>query len=253
MFEDTLTLVLHQGSQSLLLPVVGVLVLLVLAIVFCVGETIVEYFSERRYFKVNHLQVVADMHDADYEDIRDVITHAALLRPQIRSLCRIADNMGLPDDELFAIASIELERTDRFYERRVNITDTVAKIAPMFGLMGTLIPLGPGIVAMGQGDVSQLSSSLLIAFDTTVAGLITAAVALVISRIHKTWYGQYHTVMQALMSCVLEEAAQARDAGLQLPYGSAGPELEELQQAEKGALKSTGRFRRARAAEGSVS
>lgn len=39
----------------------------------------------------------------------------------------------------------------------------------MLGLLGTLIPLGPGIIALGQGDTQTLSTSLLTAFDTTIA------------------------------------------------------------------------------------
>ena len=70
-------------------------------------------------------------------------------------------------------------------DNRVKITDLIAKVAPMLGLMGTLIPLGPGIVAIGEGDVQVLAESLLIAFDTTVLGLIVAAVALCVSTIRK--------------------------------------------------------------------
>ena len=33
----------------------------------------------------------------------------------------------------------------------------IAKLGPMFGLLGPLIPLGPGIVALGQGDTVTLS------------------------------------------------------------------------------------------------
>lgn len=53
----------------------------------------------------------------------------------------------------------------------------IAKLGPMFGLLGTLIPLGPGIVALGQGDTVTLSESMNVAFDTTIAGVISAAVA----------------------------------------------------------------------------
>jgi biopolymer transport protein ExbB/TolQ len=78
------------------------------------------------------------------------------------------------------------------------------KLGPMFGLLGTLIPLGPGIIALGRGDTYTLSSSLLTAFDTTIAGLIAAAVATVISTIRKRWYSRYVGLMEAVMECLLE-------------------------------------------------
>jgi len=75
----------------------------------------------------------------------------------------------------------------------------VARLAPMFGLMGTLIPLGPGIIALSQGDTQTLADSLLIAFDTTVAGLAAAGVAFAISRLRKRWYEDYLDTLAALM------------------------------------------------------
>ena len=80
----------------------------------------------------------------------------------------------------------------------------------MFGLMGTLIPLGPGLIALGQGDTMTLSDSLIIAFDTTVAGLITAAVCYVIAKIRRRWYDDYMVSLETLMDAVLEEASKER-------------------------------------------
>ena len=75
----------------------------------------------------------------------------------------------------------------------------------MFGLMGTLIPLGPGLIALGQGDTKTLSSSLLIAIDTTVAGLISAAVSYIISSVRNRWYEEYMVNLETVMECILEE------------------------------------------------
>ena len=74
----------------------------------------------------------------------------------------------------------------------------------MLGLMGTLIPLGPGIMALGQGDTYTLSVSLLTAFDTTIAGLIAAAFCLVISTVRRRWYSGYTADLETLMDCAPE-------------------------------------------------
>ena len=97
-----------------------------------------------------------------------------------------------------------LQEEQSFYDRRLKISDVIAKIGPMLGLLGTLIPLGPGIIALGQGDTITLSSSLLTAFDTTIMGLIAAAVAIVISTIRSRWYANYMSVLETLMECILE-------------------------------------------------
>ena len=82
-----------------------------------------------------------------------------------------------------------------------------SKRAPMLGPLGTLIPLGPGIIALGQGDTQTLSTSLLTAFDTTIAGLCAAAVCLVVTTLRKRWYGGYMADLETLMDCVCEEEA----------------------------------------------
>ena len=90
----------------------------------------------------------------------------------------------------------------------------------MFGLLGTLIPLGPGIIALGRGDTYTLSTSLLTAFDTTAAGLLAAAAAFVISAVRKRWYANYMSALEMAMECILEvtkeeqeETADQQNAG----------------------------------------
>ena len=80
----------------------------------------------------------------------------------------------------------------------------------MFGLLGTLIPLGPGILALGQGDTFTLSSSLLTAFDTTVAGLLAAAVATVVSSLRRSWYRQYVSQLEVLSQCILDREKEGK-------------------------------------------
>ena len=50
--------------------------------------------------------------------------------------------------------------------------------------MGTLIPLAPGLAALGAGDVATLAENLRDAFGATVVGLLvgTVAFALTLAR-----------------------------------------------------------------------
>ena len=100
-----------------------------------------------------------------------------------------------------ALAIELLEREQDRYDSIVKLSEL---LAPMLGLLGTLIPLGPGIIALGQGDTYTLSTSLLTAFDTTIAGLVAAALAIVVSAIRRRWYREYGSVLEALCTEVLE-------------------------------------------------
>lgn len=72
--------------------------------------------------------------------------------------------------------------------KRIDRVDLLARSGPILGLMGTLIPLGPGLTAMSQGDLSQLATAISIAFDTTVIGLVIGLGAFVLGRQRRRYY-----------------------------------------------------------------
>ncbi|MCG8672526.1 MAG: MotA/TolQ/ExbB proton channel family protein [Pseudomonadales bacterium] len=80
--------------------------------------------------------------------------------------------------------------------KRLERSDLLARCGPILGLMGTLIPLGPGLNALGAGNIDILATALSVAFDTTVVGLLVGLVAFVISRLRRRWYDQYWHLMQ---------------------------------------------------------
>jgi biopolymer transport protein ExbB/TolQ len=210
--------ILHTIAQGLLIPVLLLLVGLILFALFCIGSLIAELFTERRHFKENLPRLINQLHDAPYPQVEALIEHSTLLRPQKAALLMAARNMGLTEDDLFALAKTELAKVDDRYKRILSRTEQVTKIAPMMGLMCTLIPLGPGIVAMGVGQTDVLAQALNIAFDGTVAGLLAAVISLVVTAVRKRWYNQYLLVSESLMTCVLDKATQARAAGVRLPH-----------------------------------
>ncbi|GJL53342.1 MAG: hypothetical protein NPIRA02_04740 [Nitrospirales bacterium] len=79
---------------------------------------------------------------------------------------------------------------------RTERTDILTRVSPMLGLMGTLIPLGPGLSGLGQGDLSILTTAVTVAFDTTVLGLLTGIIGFVLGRVRRRWYEEVLSVME---------------------------------------------------------
>jgi biopolymer transport protein ExbB/TolQ len=77
-----------------------------------------------------------------------------------------------------------LARYELAVQRRLDRTRLLVRAGPAVGLMGTLIPLAPGLAALGQGDVASLAENLRDAFGATVVGLLvgTIAFALTLAR-----------------------------------------------------------------------
>jgi biopolymer transport protein ExbB/TolQ len=86
----------------------------------------------------------------------------------------------------------------------------VTRLGPTLGLMGTLIPMGPGLAALGNGDIQGLSQAIIIAFDTTVVGLAAGGVAYVISKIRRRWYEENLSNIETLTEAVLEVLNNAK-------------------------------------------
>jgi biopolymer transport protein ExbB/TolQ len=79
----------------------------------------------------------------------------------------------------YALADYELA-----VQRRLDHTRILVRAGPALGLMGTLIPLAPGLAALGHGEVNTLATDLRTAFAATTIGLLvgTVAFALTLTR-----------------------------------------------------------------------
>ena len=74
--------------------------------------------------------------------------------------------------------------------RRMDRLRIFVRLAPGLGLIGTLIPMGTGLAALGQGDMAKLSSDLVIAFTTTVVGLAVGMVSFFFYTVKRRWVEQ---------------------------------------------------------------
>lgn len=81
-----------------------------------------------------------------------------------------------------------IERLELDWARVVDRDAALARLGPMLGLAGTLIPLGPGLRQLHQGDLGGFGQQLAVAFATTVSGLFVCAVCFVISGVRSQWY-----------------------------------------------------------------
>jgi biopolymer transport protein ExbB/TolQ len=207
MVEDKLNVfstVLRTLASIMQVPVIILLILLLLITVIALGGLIGEFFTERRHLKVELPELVDKINACDEMSLEGCIKETGLLERQKDTLLELTKHPDLNELMRESMAVRLLQEEQEHYDRRVRITDLIAKIGPILGLLGTLIPLGPGIIALGQGDTVTLSASLLTAFDTTIAGLIAAGIAMVISSIRNSWYGKYMSILEMLMECILE-------------------------------------------------
>jgi biopolymer transport protein ExbB/TolQ len=167
---------------------VPVLVLALLALLLCaweLGRFLSEYWTRLR---------------AGRRALRGLLTAIAASPQQAGTLSAQAPGKlagRALQDIGFAIGSGQPGGTDRAladYElavqRTLDRTRILVRAGPALGLMGTLIPLAPGLAALGRGDVSTLASDLRTAFAATTVGLLVGTVAFAITLTRTRMYSE---------------------------------------------------------------
>ncbi len=203
--SEALSSLLYIVAQSLLLPVIAALLISMIYAIIQAGGILSEY-SSRIKTDVNEIEGIIDCisNPGTPEVIKEIVGKSNIPRSHKEILEKIVknNNMGKKSREAFARKLIEAEENKA--AKSIEKTDIIAKIGPAIGLMGTLIPLGPGLAALGSGDINTLSQNLTVAFDAAIVGLAASAVAFTISRIRRRWYEDQLSTLDTLAESVLE-------------------------------------------------
>ena len=174
-----LKLFIYLISSSLLYPVMFLLVALTLWMLICTGAFFAEWLERVR------------LEHCEPEELPGIIS-----APDNRSVFpRRVDDYMIQLRSMFANGgkSSEIETENVLQEKTLSLRKSLEKVSmvirigPGLGLIGTLIPMGTGLAALGQGDMTKLSSDLVIAFTTTVVGLTMGIVAYFFYTIKKRW------------------------------------------------------------------
>lgn len=82
-----------------------------------------------------------------------------------------------------SLAELEAEAAARLETVRI-----VTRVTPMLGLVATMIPLGPALKALGDGQLMDVSRSLMVAFSAVILALLASALTYWIANVRRRWY-----------------------------------------------------------------
>ena len=196
---ETLTSLIHILSESLLTPVIVLLVISIVIVILSFGGLINEYIS-RKPIKSKDLEdlIRKISFSPNVNQMKEEIANSNLFDYQKEVLTRIADNYDIGPDARKALASELISAQETRLIKKTNKTDILVRVGPSLGLLGTLI------AALGSGDIATLAESLTIAFDTTVTGLTVGALSFLISKYKKQWYESELIDVETVAEAVLE-------------------------------------------------
>jgi biopolymer transport protein ExbB/TolQ len=73
-------------------------------------------------------------------------------------------------------------------ERDLEHSRLLTRLSPMFGLMGTLIPMAPALAGLATGDLGSMAQNMQVAFATTVVGLVAGAIGYFSHTLKQRWF-----------------------------------------------------------------
>ena len=71
--------------------------------------------------------------------------------------------------------------------RRLEWLRIVSRAAPMLGLVATMIPMGPALLALGSNNGQAVGENLVVAFSSVVLALVAASITFFVYTIRRRW------------------------------------------------------------------
>lgn len=159
-----LEMTMAQASEFLMAPVIVLICLLVIYAIYALGRFCSQYLVRKQ----NKLAYTRQLTN---QDSGQISTHAGY---PIHNY--FVSNPNASEDELEVVALKQLENL------RV-----VTRIAPMLGLIATMIPMGPALQALADGNIQGISENLIIAFAAVIWGLVISSLTFWPASVKKRW------------------------------------------------------------------
>lgn len=203
--SELLIAALNVVSQSLQIPVIIFLLIFAVFAIFAFGGLISDYNCRIKLNREYKEKLIFSLVNASsIDELKSIVSDSEIYDNQKEVLLKVvnAHSLSIESRESWALNLIEDEEV--VMAKSLERVDIVTRIGPTLGLMGTLIPMGSGLAALGSGDVSTLANAIIVAFDTTVVGIGAGAVAYVVAKIRRRWYEEYSSNLQLFVNAVLE-------------------------------------------------
>lgn len=210
-FKSAAQLGIYLISTNLLYPVIIILFILIGWSLIALGGFLYEWHARNRDFMSLEraaLKARALLKANELETAFDVLGEGCSNNFVHDFLSRLAEFKAVFSSKKLMEVKVEklLQDFESEMTKRLEKSRLVTRAGPMLGLMGTLIPMGPALLALAGGDVKTLADNLIIAFGSTVLGLAAGLIGHTISMVRSRWYEQDMSDMEYLSEILFGES-----------------------------------------------
>lgn len=190
--------ILFWISNGLLVPVVIILIILFVRALLLIGSFFGQYLSIRRTDALLRDKIKTLTKDSISELENSLPRKSSSLVVVYMRELLAAKNNDANMQRLLADFEIAADKD-------LGVSKTLTKMGPMIGLMGTLIPMGPALVGLAQGDIASMAYNMQVAFATTVIGLFSSAIGFITQQIKQRWYLQDMTNLEFVYNIIISK------------------------------------------------
>lgn len=177
---NTISDILYWISTGLLVPVIVLLIFFFIRAIVLIGTFFGQYIRIRKttsgiYAKMDGLKPSGI---AEFETSLPGKTDSLV----VLYLKKILDNRGDRTKVNLFVSEYEIAA-----DKDIATSKILAKVGPVLGLMGTLIPMGPALVGLSTGDIASMAHNMQVAFATTVVGLVVSTIGFLTQQVKERW------------------------------------------------------------------
>lgn len=168
---------MYQLSDLFMAPVLCLIALLFVYALFATGQFLSQSLQRRHYYS----------------------SFVTLLNGDLGSQRELSLN-GYPMATLAnALPNISQDQLDVAALKELEGVRNVSRLAPMLGLIATMIPMGPALKSLADGNIQGISENLIVAFSAVIFGLIIASVTFWIAAVKKRWLAEELVALMPLI------------------------------------------------------
>lgn len=90
------------------------------------------------------------------------------------------------------------EALELFAHRSLEPARIASRVTPMLGLVATMIPMGPALKSLADGNLAAVSENLMIAFSAVILALLAASITFWIANVRRRWLAEEMVEILAL-------------------------------------------------------
>lgn len=82
---------------------------------------------------------------------------------------------------------IDSDDLELWIMRRLEMLRLTSRVTPLLGLVATLIPMGPALLALSQNNTAVIGENMVMAFSGVTLALIAASLSFGVLNIRRRW------------------------------------------------------------------